>query len=214
MTNEEFIQSIALEGEEWRDVVGWEGLYYISSFGRVFCAKQSTHKPTIIKPYLVRQRKKTYQAVKLNLAPIREQWFVHRLVASAFIPNPESYDCIDHIDGNELNNHVSNLRWCTRSMNNRNPIAIQRESNSHMGKMNAAQNKTVVQLQNERLVKVYRSIADVEKEGFIRTCVSRVCSGKLSQHKGFQWMYLSDYESLINKSKNSLPAPITADYPQ
>ena len=49
MTNEEFIQSIALEGEEWRDVVGWEGLYYISSFGRVFCAKQYTHKPTIIK---------------------------------------------------------------------------------------------------------------------------------------------------------------------
>ena len=117
MTNEEFIQSIALEGEEWRDVVGWEGLYYISSFGRVFCAKQSTHKPTIIKPYLVRQRKKTYQAVKLNLAPIREQWFVHRLVASAFIPNPNHYPVINHKDEDVTNNQVSNLEWCSVSYN-------------------------------------------------------------------------------------------------
>lgn len=196
MTNEEFIQSISLGGEEWRNINGWEELYYISSFGRVFCAKQTAHKPTILKPYLIKNRKKTYQAVKLNLAPRRESYLVHRLVATTFIPNPENYDYVDHIDGNELNNHVSNLRWCTQSMNNQNPIAIQRESGSHIGKTNTAQNKTVVQLQNKNIIKTFRSIADVEKEGFSRTCVSRVCSGKLSQHKGFQWMYLSDYESL------------------
>lgn len=211
MTNKELLRSISLEGEEWRDIKNWEGLYYVSSLGRVFCAKKSTHKPTIMKPYLIKNRKKTYCAVKLNLAPKREHYLVHRLVATAFIPNPNNYDYIDHIDGNETNNVVSNLRWCTQSINNHNPIAIQRQSDSHKGKLNTAQNKEVVQLKGTTFIKKYRSMADAEAEGFLHSCISRVCNGKMTTHKGYNWMFASDYESLTNKSKNSLPAPITAD---
>ena len=214
MINDELLKSISLEREEWRDIIGWEGLYYVSSLGRVFCAKRGSHKPTILKPYLIKNRKKTYYAVKLNLAPKREQYLVHRLVATAFIPNPNGYKYIDHIDGNENNNVVSNLKWCTQSINNHNPIAIQRQSNSHKGKKNTAQNKEVVQLKGTTLIKRYRSIADTEVDGFLRSCVSRVCNGKLVTHKGFQWMFAQDYESLINKSKNSLSTPNTTNYPQ
>jgi len=58
---------------------------------------------------------------------------------------------------------------------------------------------------------VYPSINSVETNGHSRSAVTRVIQNKLKTHHGFQWMYLSNYESLINKSKNSLPAPITAD---
>ena len=213
MTNQEFIESIRLEGEEWRDVVGLEGLYAISSFGRVACLKEGTHKRLIMKPVYRTVRKQVYNKLQLWRDGKRVLKAVHRMVAEAFIPNPNNYPCIDHIDGNGINNNVSNLRWCTRSSNNHNPISRHRQSLSHKGKIIESTRKKVIQLSDVGIIKVYDCITDVTKDGFIRSCVSRVCNGSLSQHKGFRWMYLSDYESLVSMSKNELPNPDN-DYPQ
>ena len=65
-----------------------------------------------IKPYL----NGGYMTVKLKINGLKVMR-VHRLVALAFIPNPDNKPCVDHIDGNKLNNHVNNLEWCTRSEN-------------------------------------------------------------------------------------------------
>ena len=125
MTNEEFIKSISLEGEEWRDVVGYEGLYKISNFGRlVSCTKVLKSRynalrvapPRLCKPSTVGR----YQHCSLSKNSKAKSCSVHRLVAAAFIPNPDNKPCIDHINTMTQDNRVENLRWVSHLENSNN----------------------------------------------------------------------------------------------
>jgi len=101
--------------EEYKSIIDFPN-YQISNFGNVKNIK--TNK--LLKPRLI---KKTdiYNIYDVNLYnDTRKLGFhkkVHRLVAEAFIPNPENKECIDHIDRNPLNNNVNNLRWATTTEN-------------------------------------------------------------------------------------------------
>ena len=122
--------------EVWKPVKGYEGLYEVSNIGRVksldkYVQNNSKlqHRPErILKP-----GGKSYSVVALCKEGKISGKTVHRLVAEAFIPNPENKPQIDHIDTNPKNNHVSNLRWVTRSENLLNPISHKRSSESTMG---------------------------------------------------------------------------------
>lgn len=102
---------------EWRDVPGWEGLYKVSSDGQVFSVLKNKIKETWAD-------KNGYLKVGLYRGIKGHQKSVHRLVAQAFIPNPENKPEIDHIDTNPTNNAVYNLRWVTRYENRHNPISM------------------------------------------------------------------------------------------
>lgn len=114
--------------EEWRPVVGYEGLYEVSNMGNVRNArtqktlKSQMHRyPALIlyKPLVPKGSQKT-------------RHLVHRLVAEAFLPNIDNKPVVDHIDGNNANNSVANLRWVTQYENVHNPITAQRHRQACM----------------------------------------------------------------------------------
>lgn len=104
--------------EEWRDIVGYEGIYEVSSLGRVKSLPWDGHHKTeiILKPYKMRSG---YLQVSLySNGGGQKRYLIHRLVAMAFLNNPDNLPQVNHIDGNKANNALSNLEWTTVSENN------------------------------------------------------------------------------------------------
>jgi hypothetical protein len=106
-----------MDNEEWRSIIGYEGLYEISNFGRIK-SLQRPYQKLIIKKQKI--DKYGYLVVNISLPTevIRKHTTIHRLVALAFISNPENLPSINHKDGNKLNCRWDNLEWCTVLENN------------------------------------------------------------------------------------------------
>lgn len=97
--------------EKFKDIDGYEGLYQVTSWGRIFCIKKNRFMTpeTTDKGYLRVDLYDTHGK--------RKHCKVHRLVADAFIPNPDNKPQINHLDGNKQNNSITNLEWCTNAEN-------------------------------------------------------------------------------------------------
>lgn len=104
-----------LNSENWKKIPDLP--YYISKEGNVLRDPESRYAPKnggYIKPYV---NNKGYLCINLYKNSKVHKFQIHRLLAMAFIPNPNNLDIINHIDGNPLNNELSNLEWCTQSHN-------------------------------------------------------------------------------------------------
>ena len=210
MTNEEFIQSIALPGEEWRDVVN-NSRYAVSSFGRVLaysapyrCGNRlCRRKQQLLKPR-IGNTIPGYLSVVLSDGNTKIKSFVvHRLVAEAFIPNPSNLPYVNHKDENSKNNRADNLEWCTHQYN-----CNYGTHNLRMAKTiseTAYQRKKVIQLSlNNEFIRQFDSIALAGRSlGVGPSSISACCRGITTTGYGYRWMYLSDYESQVSMSKNS-----------
>ena len=112
--------------EIWKDIVGYEGLYQVSSLGNIrslsFGAR-NYRKSNIVKLLKQSPTNCGYFKVQLYCEGKSKMMYVHRIVATAFIPNPERKPQVNHIDGNKSNNVASNLEWVSQSENHIHAIA-------------------------------------------------------------------------------------------
>ena len=187
------------ECELWAAVPGYEGLYEVSTEGRVRGAKRSGCTG---KPLKGRVDHGGYHVVTLTRACVSKHVRTHRLVALAFIPNPEGKRTVNHIDGDKLNNCVDNLEWATHSENHKHAYKIgltkvsdlQRAAASRTGKRTCELNRPrravyMISLEGNRLQDF---ISAHEAARYVNGCASAIiacCRGRSKTHKGYRWQY-------------------------
>ena len=150
--------------EEWKEIADFEGLYLISSFGRV----KSIINNKILTPCIVRANGLVVGLMRNGKVEKRQ---VSRLVAAAFIPNPGNKPCVDHIDGVRFHNFVDNLRWCSINENNNFDIAIRNKTKYDFPIEGIDENGNVcIEFQNYK---------DAHKKGYYRHLIKQsVDTGK------------------------------------
>ena len=165
--------------EEWREIEGYEGLYQVSNLGRVKSLKnhKGTYREKILKPT---SDKLKYERVALYKNGKQKRFQIHRLVATAFILNPNNLPCVNHIDENPSNNHVSNLEWCTYEYNinygSRNKKVSEKMKGKYIGSKHCKSKKVKCMTTGE----IFDSIADAGRKYNIGTGdISKCCRGKL-----------------------------------
>lgn len=175
--------------EEWRQVKGYEGLYEISSFGRVKSLNyHQTGKEGILLP---RKDKDGYFYINLYKDKKRTTKKVHRLVAEAFIPNPENLPCINHKGENPSKNFVWQLEWCSVKYNCNFGTRNNRMINTRDINQSYNHRKPVLQYDLQgNLINEFSSIIEVKKQlGYNAGNICQCCKGKLKQIYGYKWKY-------------------------
>lgn len=166
--------------EIYKEIEGYEGLYEVSNLGNV----KSLISNKILKPI---KDKDCYLFVGLYQQGKLKHHRVHRLVAEAFIENPNNLTEINHKDENKQNNTIENLEWCTREYNLAYGTHNQRSAASRIN--HPKRSKQVLCVETG---KIYPSTRDVARQlGFSQGNISQYCNGKLKQAYGYTWKYVS-----------------------
>lgn len=163
--------------EIFKDIEGYEG-YQISNYGRVKSLNYNrTGKEKILKPT---KDKKNYLRVDLSKQGKRKQYQIHRLVAQAFLDNPNNYEQINHKNEIKTDNRVENLEWCTPKQNNN----------------YGTRNKRIAESKSKQVMCVetgviYISTNEVQRQLNLKQGdISRCCNGKRKTCGGFHWCYV------------------------
>lgn len=177
-----------MENEIWKPVVGYEGLYEVSNLGRVRSldryAKQPKGGLRLIKGRILNQyiNRCGYLFVSLSKNGKVKKITIHRLVAQAFIPNPDNLPEVNHKDECKTNNRADNLEYCTRKYNLYYGTGNSRRADK--------QSKPVLQFDLQgNFIKEWSSLIEAGRNGFGQGNISLCCQGKQKFHKGFIWKY-------------------------
>ena len=176
--------------EVWKPVRGYEKYYEVSNLGRI----KSTDRLTVFKD----GRKRTFYGKVLTIRTVNNSGYltvglhdsgktrtflVHRIVAEAFIDNPDGMVEVNHIDQNKLNNSAANLEGCTHRENVNHGDEIERGAKK--------QRRAFKQLDRDgNLIKVWQGFKQMQREtGYQRASVYRCCIGQRESYQGYKWEY-------------------------
>lgn len=199
--------------EIWKTIPETDGLYSVSNFGNVRRNEHyTTVKPNIqktnetvafYKEKLVKPYKDSSGYLVVSIRGIKGNTIrkkIHRLVAQAFIPNPNGYDTVNHIDENKMNNSLENLEWVTAKEN-----ANHGTRNSRIQK--ALSNRVAQYTIDGQLVKIWNSMSEAARYfgASTTTYIRRVCQGSFGRktYKGYVWKYVDDKQQFINIIKRT-----------
>lgn len=182
--------------EVWKNISGYEGLYQVSNLGRI---KSLPHKVynKLIGEYISKEKilkqgslVRGYKGVGLYKNGKEKTQKVHRLVAEAFIPNPNNYPEVNHKNEDTSDNRVTNLEWCTSKYNSNYGTRTQRIAQKNL---NRNKSKRVLQLDlSGNLIHVWPSASETQRNGFSQGNVSACCRGERKTHKGYKWQYAKE----------------------
>lgn len=192
--------------EIWKDIQGFEGLYQVSNKGRVRSLTVSGEVKRVLKPAF--DGKKNYLFVGLHRDGKVKLKNIHRLVAETFLPNPNGYPQVNHINEIKTDNRVDNLEWCTIKYNSNYGNAKTNMINSR--KKNPNYKQSIIQGQITRnkkgcsgaekpvlqyslqgdFIREWNSLTAIETEmGINRSGIARCCNGIFRQCKGYLWKF-------------------------
>ena len=181
--------------EEWRDVVGYEGRYQVSSEGRVKSLERKvpkwdgerTVKERILKPCVTGSG---YLYVNLYAGGRTRMFYVHRLVCQAFHDNPDNKPQVNHLNEDKTDNRACNLEWCTA------------EENTNFGTRTERSRKTLSKpvgqyTRDGELIRIWSSAREAQRQaGFNQSNISKVACGKYKQAYGCIWRYVERKEKI------------------
>ena len=174
-----------MEKEIWRPIKGYEELYEVSNYGKV-----RTTKGRMLKQHI---NQFGYCKICLSKNGKQKEYAVHRLVATAFIPNVRGVEFVNHIDECKANNHVDNLEWVTARENNYHGTARERISETlkeHFRHNRHPRAKEVRCVETNQIYSSVRSagrLANVDSIG-----ISKCARGKQKTAGGFHWQYVNE----------------------
>jgi len=173
--------------EYWKDIEGYEGNYQVSSTGKIRSVQRIVKRGNNFKPVcerLLRYRvNKGYAYVVLSLRGKTRTVWIHKVVASTFIPNPNNFPCVNHKDENKLNNCVENLEWCTWSYNNSyNDLRI---------RASISKRKPIIQYtkDNEFIREWSYAKEASDSLGINKRAIYACCNGSIKSSGGYIWKW-------------------------
>ena len=182
---------------KWKDIIGYENEYQINQFGEIRTLKDSPKlkKYNVLKPQINKRNGYVYQMLYKNG---KEKLLrVHRLVAMAFLPNPNNLPQVNHKDGNKQNNSVDNLEWCEQSYNMKHAFKTGLEKPSEkqkaaVRKTNEKKRKRVVRTMGDEKNEYESATVAARKNNVGISTICRYCNKKRMPKDGASWQYIED----------------------
>lgn len=164
--------------EKWK-VMKEHNNYEISNYGKVRNKKTGRIRKTTI-------NNKGYEQIIVYINKKPKTYYIHRLVASNFIENPNNYKEVNHLDENKLNNNVNNLEWCNGEYNLHYGTRVNR-----ILKTKEPTFKQIIQKDRHgNIIKIWKNIIEIQKNTkFNKQCIHYCCSGRLKTSGGYIWEY-------------------------
>ena len=161
--------------EQWKKLTGYDRPYMVSTDGRVSNGKRLLSTGI---------RSSGYYSVALRRNGMYKNMLVHRLVALAYIPNPNGYPCVNHRDEDRYNNSVDNLEWCTYEYNNNYGTCRQRSA--------AHRRKPVLQMTLDgEIIRRWDGVVDAARDLHIsRSGIAGAARGATATSGGYRWRYV------------------------